>query len=285
MTRVALLGTGVMGSRLAQNLIQAKYDLVLYNRTESKLQPLIQQGATYAATPKAAAEQADVIISMVTNDEASHHIWLHPETGAAQGLGENKVAIESSTLTVAWTQQLARQISARGALFLDAPVVGSRPQAEAKGLIALVGGTAETLAIAESTLLAAGIKTIHHVGTTGQGMAMKLAVNGLFGIQVVALAEAISMLAKSEIPREQSMTILENLPILSPAAKLAGRLMLSGNHAPLFPIDLVEKDLRYLLETDNADMPISQSAHSVYREAIAMGYGNQNITGIIQRFA
>lgn len=288
MTRVALIGTGAMGFRMAQNLLQAQHELIVYNRTVSKLEPLLHQGAVYAATPKAAAEQADVVISMVTNDESSRSVWLHPETGAVHGLRQDSIAIEASTLTVEWIRDLAAHSVGQGAGFLDAPVVGSRPQAEAGTLISLVGGAAETLALAEAVLLTAGIATIHHVGTTGHGMAMKLAVNALFSIQVAALAEAIAMVAKSGIPMESAMALLGELPILSPAVKLAGHLMLRGHDAPLFPIDLVDKDLWYLLKTAQtcqAEMPASQAIRDVYQRAITAGYGTHNITGILRLFA
>ena len=288
MTRVALLGTGAMGSRLAQNLLHAQHELMVYNRTVDRLKPLLDQGVSHAATPKTAAEQADIVICMVTDDKSSRQIWLAPETGAAHGLSQDTIAIECSTLTVAWTQELAGVIRSRGADFLDAPVVGSRPQAEAGKLIALVGGEAATLARAEAVLLSAGVGTIHPVGKTGQGMAMKLAVNALFGIQVAALAEAVTLLNRSGIPLEDAMTLLGSLPILSPAAKLAGSLMISGNHAPLFPIELVEKDFRYVLETaqaGNTEMPVSQVTCEVYQRAIAAGFGSDNITGIIQLLA
>lgn len=287
MKRIAVLGSGAMGSRLVQNLLNAHYQVVVYNRTADKVKPLIEKGAVYAATPKDAAEQADIVMSMVTDNDVSRRVWLDPETGATLGLGEGKIAIESSTLTVGWMQELAVALSSRGATFLDAPVVGSRPQAEAGKLIYLVGGEAETLAQAQPVLLAAGAATIHHVGAIGQGMAMKLAVNALFGIQVAALAEMIGMLTKNGITGEKAMECLGELPIISPAAKLAGNLMLTQNHAPLFPMGLVEKDFRYVLQTAkalNASTPTSKAIHDVYQDAISSGYGNDNITGIIQIF-
>lgn len=287
MTRVALLGTGAMGSRLAQNLLQAQHELVVYNRTADRLKPLLDQGASYAATPKTAAEQGNIVICMVTDDKSSRQIWLAPETGAVHGLSQDTIVIECSTLTVAWTQELAATVLKQGANFLDAPVVGSRPQAEAGKLIALVGGDAAILTRAEAVLLAAGMGTIHPVGETGQGMAMKLAVNALFGIQVAALAEALTLLNRSGIPLENAMTVLGSLPVLSPAAKLAGNLMISNNHAPLFPIELVEKDFRYAIATAeacNTEMPVSQGTCEVYQRAIAAGFSGDNITGIVQLF-
>lgn len=287
MSRIAVLGSGAMGSRIVQNLLNAKYQVVVYNRTLDKVKPLLNQGANYAKTPRKAAEQADIVISMVTDNDASRSIWLDPETGAASGLSNHAVAIESSTLTVDWTRELAAEIESHGTAFLDAPVVGSRPQAEAGKLIYLVGGQAETLTHVQDVLSSAGGAAIHHIGDTGHGMAMKLAVNALFSIQVAALAELMGMLTKNGITREKAMAYLGELPIMSPAAKGAGNLMVLNNHAPMFPIELVEKDLRYVIQTAqaaNALTPASTAIHDIYQDAVAKGYGSDNITGIGQLF-
>jgi 3-hydroxyisobutyrate dehydrogenase len=284
---VAVIGLGAMGSRIAQNLLNAGYSVIVHNRSIEKAQPLLDRGATFAVSPLAATEQSDVVISMVTDNEVSRQVWLAAETGAILALTPDKIAIEMSTLTVDWVRELSAAIVQRGAGFLDAPVVGSRPQAEAGKLISLVGGQTETLAQVESILTAAGVAAIHHIGTIGQGMAMKLAVNALFGIQVAALAELLGMLSKDHISPEKAMECLGNLPVLSLAAKGAGSLMVSQNHAPLFPVDLVEKDFRYVTQaaqTLEAMIPTTTAALDMYRSAIAQGYANDNITGIVQLF-
>lgn len=287
MNRIAVLGSGAMGSRIVQNLLSANYQVVVHNRTAEKAKPLVDRGAIFAPTPREAAEQADVVLSMVTDNAASRTVWLDPETGAAAALNKNSIVIESSTLTVDWTRELAAEIERRGATFLDAPVVGSRPQAEAGKLIYLVGGKAETLAQVQPVLLSAGASVVHHIGAVGQGMLMKLAVNALFGIQVAALAEAIGLLGKDGISPEKAMACLGELPVISPAAKGAGSLMVANRHEPLFPIELVEKDLRYLIvtaQTFNASTPASTAIHQIYQEAIAKGHSNDNITGVAQLF-
>jgi 3-hydroxyisobutyrate dehydrogenase len=145
-----------------------------------------------------------------------------------------------------------------------------------------------TVAQVGSTLMAAGVATIHHVGSVGQGVAMKLAVNALFGIQVAALAELLGMLSKDGISPEKAMECLGDLPVLSPAAKGAGSLMVSQNHAPLFPIDLVEKDFRYVTQTAQsleATIPTAAGVMDIYRTVIAQGYGSENITGVVRLFS
>jgi 3-hydroxyisobutyrate dehydrogenase-like beta-hydroxyacid dehydrogenase len=149
---VAVIGLGAMGSRLAHNLLNAGYSVVVHNRTIEKAQPLVDRGAIFTTTPRAAAEQSDVVLSMVTDNEISCQVWLAAETGVILGLTPAKIAIEMSTLTVDWIQELGAAIARHGAVFLDAPMVGSRPQAEAGKLISLVGGQAEILAQVESIL-------------------------------------------------------------------------------------------------------------------------------------
>jgi 3-hydroxyisobutyrate dehydrogenase len=279
---IAFLGFGAMASRLVQNLINAQYSVTVYNRTADKLKPFLDQGVTYAATPRGAAERADIVISMVTDDQASRSVWLHPKTGALLGLKQDAVAIESSTLTVDWVKELAGVIG--GAAFLDAPVVGSRPQAEAGKLIYLVGGAAETLSQVQPVLSSAGAAMVQHVGSVGQGMAMKLAVNMLFGVQVAALAEAIAMLKQQGIPADKAMACLGELPVTSLAAKVAGSLMVADQHAPLFPIALVEKDFRYTLQSTRVVLPTAKAVQAVYQMAIDHGLGEQNITAVAHLF-
>jgi 3-hydroxyisobutyrate dehydrogenase len=104
---------------------------------------------------------------------------------------------------------------------------------------------------------------------------------------IAQCCNAIAFLTKSGLTRETALSSLSELPVISPAAKLAGNLMLSNRHAPLFPIHLVEKDFRYVVETGksvNASTPVSQAIQTVYQNAIEQGYGNDNITGVVQLF-
>jgi 3-hydroxyisobutyrate dehydrogenase len=194
----------------------------------------------------------------------------------------------SSSIPARFTRvliELAIGVERQGAKFLDAPVVGSHPQAEAGKRIYLVGGNAETTKAVAPVLSAAG--SIQAVGAVGQGTAMKLAVNALVGIQVAALAEMVGMLQKQGLEIGAAMQCLNELPVISPAAKLAGNLMLTHNHAPLFPIALVEKDFRNVEQSAqavNAEVPVASAVRQMYQSAIAQGYGNDNLTGIAQLF-
>src|SRR4051794_29375343 len=140
--KVAVLGLGIMGAGMARQLVAKGFDVTVWNRGAAKTSALAAVGARIAATPAAAASGADLVLAMLANDEASRAVWLGSE-GALGTMRTDAVAIESSTLTVDWIRELAAAAKARGVGFLDAPVTGSKAQAESGALSFLVGGPAE----------------------------------------------------------------------------------------------------------------------------------------------
>lgn len=286
MTNVAILGLGAMGARMARRLIDAGHEVVVYNRTPERAQPLVERGARSAATPARAADGADIVISVVTDDNAARAIWLDAENGALQTLGANAVAVESSTVTPAWVEELNAAVTARDGTLLDAPVAGSRPQAEAGKLIYLVGGSAAGVDKVRSVFLCMG-QAVHHVGDVGAGTVMKLAVNAIFGIQVAALSEMLGMVTRAGIALDKATELLGSMPITSPALKVVGSLIAAGKYAPMFPIDLVEKDFRYIVESARAlgtTAPTAAAVQAVYAEAQGAGFGGDNIAGVAQLY-
>lgn len=286
MAKISVLGLGAMGSRMAVNLIKAGHQVTVWNRTPSAAQALVDAGALAAPTPKDAAQGADFVIAMVRDNEASRHIWLDAETGALAGMSTHATAIESSTLTAEWIHELAARLQERGIPLLEAPVVGSTPQAEAAQLTYFVGGDADTLARSEGILKAMG-SSIHHVGPTGAGTAAKLATNTLLGIQVTVLAELIGMLKRSGADVARVLEVVSATPAWSPVAGRVSGLMLAGNFAPQFPVALIEKDFGYTLQTAGSDSaaPTIAAARGVFREAIERGFGEENMTAVAKLFA
>lgn len=276
---VAVLGLGAMGSRLAARLLAAGHAVTVWNRSADAAAPLVAQGAAAAASPRAAVAGAGVVIAMLRDDEASRRVWLAAEDGALAGLPAGCIAIESSTLTLAWVGELAAAMAARGVGFLDAPVAGSRPQAEAGQLIHLVGGEAAVLDAARPVLAALG-GAIHHAGAVGQGALLKLAVNTLFAVQVAAMAELVALLRHASPDAARLVDLLGATPVCSPAAKGAAASMLAGGFAPMFPVALVEKDLGYFEAAAPGAMPVAQAARARFQEAIAAGLGGLHLTAV-----
>ncbi len=163
---------------LASNLLKAGHTVTVWNRTPAATEALVASGARKASSPKDAAEGAEFVFAIVRDDDASRSVWLDPDHGALAGMSPGAVAIESSTLTPEWVRELGEQLSAKGVALLDAPVSGSRPQAEAGELVYLVGGDGKALSAAEPLLKVLG-SSIQHVGPIGTGAIAKLATNTL----------------------------------------------------------------------------------------------------------
>ena len=283
MTRIAFLGLGAMGSRMVSRLGSAGHEVTVWNRTAPDRPPA---GTTLAATPRDAASDAEVVIAMLRDDAASEPVWLDPDIGALAGVARGALGIEASTVTPAHARRLHAAAAERGMAFLDSPLAGSRPQAEARQLIFMAGGDAAHVAQAEPVLLAMGA-AVHHAGPAGAGATVKLMVNSLFGAQLAIMAELICMAERGGIDPARAVEIIGATPVASPAAKAAAGAMLAGAFAPAFPIDLVEKDFalaRVTAAEVEAAVPVTNAVHAVFAAAKHEGLGNMNITGIVRRY-
>ncbi|MEA1677462.1 NAD(P)-dependent oxidoreductase [Nitrospirillum sp. BR 11163] len=286
MSKVAFLGLGAMGARMAANLVKAGHAVTVWNRSPAATANLTALGATAAPSPRAAAAGADVVITMVADDAASRAVWLDDKTGALAGLDRGAVAIECSTVSPAWAVQLAAAVTATGAGFLEAPVVGTLPQAQDGKLIILGGGERAAFDQAQPALapLAAAI---HHVGPVGRGAVMKLAVNGLLGIQLAAWAEMMGFLAKAGFDGAAALDVLTALPVASPAAAGYARMMQAGDFAVRFPVDLMAKDFRYGTQAADAlkaDTPVADATLGVLERAREAGHGAENVSALIRLY-
>ena len=285
MQKIAFLGLGAMGGRMARQLLAAGHNVTVWNRDGDKANPLRDVGAEVALSPGDATAGADFVFSMVRDDDASRRVWLDETTGAVARMAPGSVAIECSTVSIDWARELAARCAERGCAFLDAPVAGSRPQAEQRQLIFFVGGDNEAFARASPILTALG-SAIHHAGPSGAGAAVKLAVNALFGVQVASLAELIGMIRRSGFDPTKAIDILGATPVCSPAAKSAAASMLAGAFAPMFPVELVEKDFAYAQaaagEPQNA--PMTATARAVFRRAIEQGFAHMNLTSVVDLY-
>ena len=282
---VAFLGLGLMGSGMARNLLGAGYPLSVYNRSPQKAAQLAGEGARVCASPRDAAEGADVIISMVADDAASRTVWLG-EQGALAGAGASTLLIESSTVSVTWVRELARQAADRGLALLDAPVTGSKPQAASGELRFLVGGS-ETALESARPVLAAMSREIVHVGPTGSGALIKLINNFMCGVQAASLAEAIALVEKSGLDRDQALDVLTGGAPGSPLVKnLSGR-MTAREYSPQFVLRLLVKDLTYAQgegERLGVPMKTAASARDVFEQGIAAGDGEKDMSAVVEQF-
>ena len=234
-TRVAFLGLGIMGSGMARRLLGAGFPLNVFNRDPAKCAPFGAEGARVAGSAREAAKDAAIIISMVTDDSASHALWLG-EDGALASAAPGTVIVECSTVTVRWIKELSAAATARGCEMLDAPVTGSRPQAAAGELVFLAGGRAATLEKARPALSAMG-RAVTHLGPAGSGALVKLINNFVCGVQTAALAEALALIERSGVDRAKALEVLTGGAPGSPVVKNFSARMTARDYTPQFKLD------------------------------------------------
>jgi len=285
MSKVAFIGLGAMGSRMATNLLKAGHELTVWNLTPEAAKKLAASGAKAAATPKEAAEGNDFIIAMVSNDEASRHVWLDAATGALAGAKAGAIAIESSTLTPEWVRELGSAMSRAGVSLLDAMVSGSTPQAESAQLVYLVGGDADALKRAEPVLKALG-SSIQYAGPQACGALAKLATNTLMGVQLATLAEMVGMLKRQDVDPKLVLNAVSATAMWNPHLTRDAESMLSGDFTTKFPIRLLEKDLGYTVKTagGDAEVPTVSAVRNVFKKAIDEKLGDLNMTAVVKLF-
>jgi 3-hydroxyisobutyrate dehydrogenase len=280
---VALLGLGTMGNGMAANLLKAGFPLAVYNRTAAKAEPFALQGARIAYTPAEAAEGAELILSMLSDDHASRDAWTGP-SGALAAAEPGTVLVESSTVSLGWITEFADLAEARGLDLLDAPVTGSRTQAEGGQLIFLVGGSERALTRVTPALQAMS-KEIIHLGPVTSGAQMKLLNNFLCGVQVASLAEAMVWLEHSGLNRDKALQVLKTGAPGSPLLANISARMTSGENVVNFLLKLMSKDLAYAqaaAEETGVELTTAANARELFERAAAAGYADQDMSAVVE---
>lgn len=284
-TKIAFLGLGLMGSGMAARLLTAGYPLTVYNRTAIKAQPLVEQGARLAASPAEAVADAEIIFSMLADDQVCRELWMGRD-GALAATKPKAILVECSTVTVEWVQDLDQAAQARDLELIDAPVTGSKVQAQTGQLLFLAGGSPATLASIAPVLRTMG-RDVVHLGPTGSGARMKLINNFLCGVQAVALAEAIAMIARSGLDSEKAIGILTDGAPGSPLVKALSARMKTREYQPNFLLRLMAKDLRYAMQEgahQSLKLATAGAALRVFEQAIAEGHGEKDMAAVIEQF-
>lgn len=274
MAKLGFIGLGVMGSRMVKRLLDAGHTVSGYNRTKSKAQWLLDAGMGWADSPRAVAESADVILSMVTNTAALRSIAEDP-SGLLEGLGPGKVYVDMSTVSPGYSQELAKQVEAKGAAMLDAPVSGSVITLEEGKLSLMVGGDPEVFEKVKPILLDIGPK-VTHVGRNGLAVTMKIATNLSLAVQMLAFSEGVLIAEKSGIKRETAVEVLTNSVIASPMVKYRGPFVLDMPQEAWFNVNMMQKDMNLALELGRQlDIPLPTTAVTNEFLTAARGMGLQ----------
>jgi 3-hydroxyisobutyrate dehydrogenase-like beta-hydroxyacid dehydrogenase len=281
MTTIGFVGLGAMGGRIAGRLLASGHPLAGWNRTRARSVPLIEQGFVWRDTPRAVAETAEIVFSMVTDDAALNAIAAGPD-GLFAGLSAGKIWVDMSTVSPRTSSALAEQARMIGAAMIDAPVSGSVHEAETGTLTIMVGGDDQAFAAVEPLLHEVG-SAVRHVGMNGQGLLLKLAVNVSLAAQMLAFSEGVLLAERGGIPRELVVEVMEASSIASPFLRGRAPLVLDLPDEAWFDVELAHKDIRLALATGTSEhvpLPSAGLADEWFTKATSLGYGHRDVASL-----
>lgn len=277
---VAFIGMGLMGRRMAKNVLKAGHALRVYNRTSAKSEELRKLGATVAGSPRDAAQGADAVITMVADPPALRAV-LAGVDGAFAGCRQGALVIDMSTVDPETSRGMAAEAQARGLRYLEAPVTGGLGAAEQGTLLIMAGGRMEDFQAAKPLLETMGKKVLR-VGQMGSGAAMKLTTNMVASSISAAMAEALVFSAKAGL---EPILVAEILAERSPLIARWAPRVLAGDFSPFFPLRLAHKDVHLALAAARGlGVPLFSLAAvgQLQTAALAKGLGDLDQTATIQ---
>src|SRR5713226_8539993 len=271
-SRLGFIGLGYLGSRIARRLVAAGFPMVVYDRDRTKAKGLAAIGAEVAKDPATLAGEVDVVLSCLLDGAAVETVYLGRGNVLRNARPGTRI-IELSTIAPGTSRQLYLAARQFGISVLDVAVSGSTPAAEAGAITLFGGGDRQVFASAEP-IFAAIAKQWFYMGPSGSGVAMKLVVNALLGTGMQALAEAATLGARLDLPRDLLLDTLAKTAVVAPAH--AGKLATAKKHdyAPQFPIRLMRKDFRLVLgaaEQFGLSMPATEAAAALIAEEASVG--------------
>jgi 2-hydroxy-3-oxopropionate reductase len=277
---VGFIGLGIMGKPMAENLIEAGYDLVAYNRTREKAEEL--DGATVAETPKGVAEQSDVIITMLPDSPQVEEV-LTGEDGVLEGVEEGALIVDMSTISPVVTEELAKKAEEKGASMLDAPVSGGDVGAINGTLSIMVGGGKEDFERALPLFEVMG-ETVTHVGSVGTGQVVKAANQIVVALTIEAVSEALVLGSKGGVPPEKIMDVLGGGLAGNKVMEVKREKMLEHSFDPGFRVELHHKDLGIALAAGReygVSLPVTAVVDQMLETLKMLGRGDQDHSALL----
>jgi 3-hydroxyisobutyrate dehydrogenase-like beta-hydroxyacid dehydrogenase len=284
--KIGFIGLGIMGSRMAANLQKHGYDLVVFNRTRAKAQPLIDNGATFAESPAKVGEQVDVLFTMLAHPDAVEQAALGRD-GFLSHLKPNTLWIDCSSVNPSFSKKMAAEAARRKVHFVDAPVTGSAPVAAEAKLVLWVGADGADLERVRPLLLCMGNKIVHS-GGHGAGTSMKMVINLLLGNAMAAFAEALALGEGLGLSQKMLFDSLLGTPAVAPFLASKRDKIESGNYEAEFPLRWMQKDMHLASVSayeSGVAMPLTNAAKELYRLAMREGHASQDFSAVFDYLA
>ena len=281
--KTGFIGLGLMGSRMASNLIKAGYTVNLYNRTKSKAEALAGERARVYDSPGRVASESDVVFTMLSTPDAVQEVALGDE-GLLTGMSKGKVWIDSSTVNPSFSKQMAELTEQMGYKFLDAPVGGSIVPAEKGELVFLIGGPKTIVKYCTPLFKVMGRKHVH-VGEAGMGSALKLINNLVMGLSVYAFTEGLVLGESFGISKEQIFDLMEGSPVAAQIVSLKRKKIEQGDFKAEFPLQWQQKDLQLAADSayeQGVGLPGTNTVKEIFALAKRAGLGEKDFTAIYE---
>ncbi|NMT64424.1 NAD(P)-dependent oxidoreductase [Marinobacter orientalis] len=282
---VSFIGLGIMGSRMANNLLKCDdITLTVFNRSPEAMAPLEKAGARAADSARHAVADAEVVFTMLSAPEVVEKVAFGDDGGFIDAMKENALWVNCSTVNPSYTRECDERSRARKIRFLDAPVAGTKMPAETGELTFLLGGESADVDQVRPLLDAMGQKVLH-VGPAGQGSAFKMLVNALLAQSMLVYSETALLGEKLGFSRDFLMDTLPNLPVTAPFLKGKAELIKEGGYEAQFPLELMLKDLHLLDVTayeHKQPLFLASLAKSVYGQANSAGHGRDDFASVFK---
>lgn len=281
--RVGVIGLGLMGKPMAENILKKGFPLTVFNRTSSKVKPFTEKGAVAAKTPADVAKQSDVVITMVTASSDVNDV-LFGKNGVVEGAHKDLIAVDMSTIGPTAAKDIAHKLQEKGISFLDAPVTGSTPKAITGELTIFVGGDEKIFKTVKPVFEAMGTN-IQYMGGVGSGQAIKLINNHLIAASIIALAEGMILADAMKISRDKIAEVLKTVPAMSPYMNLKVSNFVKNEFPLLFSAANMKKDIKLALQeavSDNQHLPILEQVVHLYEKASASNLSEADMSAVIK---
>lgn len=284
--KVTFLGLGIMGSRMAANLLKNNVELTVFNRSDEPVEKLKVKGAKTADSFSDAVKDADIVFTMLSTPGVVLKV-MFGENGCIRAMKKNALWVDCTTVNPSFSKESEKEARRLKIRFMDAPVAGSSPQAESASLTILAGGAKNDFDEVETLLSFMGEKVVH-VGEVSKGTALKMLVNTMLGESMLIFSETVSMGEKIGFSKDFLLDTLPDLPVIAPFTKAKAKLIRDENFDARFPLEWMLKDFNLALKTaeENGLKPrMAGLARDIFHEANEKGLSRQDFAAVYQHLS
>ncbi len=279
--KIGFIGLGIMGSRMADNLLAGGHELIVHNRTKDKAATLIDKGAKWADSYSSTADDTEVLITMLSTPETVREAALGPD-GFISRLAKGSIWLNCSTVNPSFAMEMAKVAAKYGIIYIDGPVAGTKGPAEKGELVFLIGGDKDSVDRIGPLLDLMGKKTIF-LGTAGNGSNMKMLINLLLAQSMLAFSEAMVLGEQMGLKSDTLFNVLLGVPVTAPFLSLVRAKMENNDYEANFPLQWIHKDIHLATLTayeKGVSMPSLNIAKEIFSLANQNGYGTYDFSAI-----